>query len=113
MGRLTRRHVEQRAQAILDEYGFQKPPIRVDRLAERLGYNVIYQRLAGEVSGTVILDDDGSITIGINSFHPPVRQRFSVAHEVGHAQLHVSATKDKRFVDPPARVLFRDGTASL
>jgi Zn-dependent peptidase ImmA (M78 family) len=113
MGRLTRKQVEQRAQNVLDEHGMLKPPIRVDRLAEKLSYNVIYQRLAGDVSGTVILDQDETITIGINSFHSHVRQRFSIAHEIGHAQLHVSSAKDTRFVDPPARVLFRDGTASL
>lgn len=56
-----------------------------------------------------VQQDDGSLTIGINTFHAGVRQRFSVAHEIGHAQLHVQDPKARPFVDPPARVLFRDG----
>ena len=50
---------------------------------------------------------------GINSYHSRVRQRFSIAHEIGHARLHVSDGKDKLFVDPPARQLFRDADGSL
>jgi Zn-dependent peptidase ImmA (M78 family) len=111
--RRPRYEVERLAEEILDRAGITKPPIKLERLAKRLNYPIVYQRFAGDVSGTVLLDDDGTVTIGINSYHSPVRQRFSIAHEIGHAQLHVSGGKDKLFVDPPARQLFRNADASL
>src|SRR6476646_9995726 len=91
----------------------RRPRYEVERLAKLLNYPIVYQRFAGDVSGTVLLDDDDTVTIGINSYHSRVRQRFSIAHEIGHAQLHISSGKDKLFVDPPARQLFRDADASL
>jgi Zn-dependent peptidase ImmA (M78 family) len=111
--RLTRTQIEVSTSLLLDDYGFKRPPIDVEKLAQKLGYEVVYQHLRGDVSGTVLLDEDGHITIGINTFHGETRQRFSIAHEIGHAQLHASTLKTKPFVDPPVRVLFRDGVSSL
>ena len=111
--RRPRYEVERLAEQLIEQAGVTKPPIKVERLAKLLNYPIVYQRFAGDASGTVLLDDDGTITIGINSYHPRVRQRFSIAHEIGHAQLHLGRGKDKLFVDPPVRQLFRDADASL
>jgi Zn-dependent peptidase ImmA (M78 family) len=111
--RRPRFEIEGLARQLLDEAGVTKPPINVERLAKFLDYPIVYQRFAGDISGTVLLEDDDSVTIGINSYHPRVRQRFSVAHEIGHAKLHMGKGKDRLFVDPPARQLFRDAEASL
>ena len=112
MTRLSRRTVEGKAQELLESVGVTKPPVDVERIARRLGYNVVFKHLRGDVSGTVICEEDESITIGINTFHPSVRQRFSIAHELGHATLHLARLKEKPFVDPPMRVLFRDVVSS-
>jgi Zn-dependent peptidase ImmA (M78 family) len=111
--RRPRFEIERLAQQLLEQTGVTKPPIKVERLAKFLNYPIVYQRFAGDISGTVLLDDDGSVTVGINSYHPRVRQCFSIAHEIGHAQLHMGKGKDRIFVDPPARQLFRDRDASL
>jgi Zn-dependent peptidase ImmA (M78 family) len=104
------------AEQLLDDLGIDEAPVDVEEVARRIGYEVIFERFASELSGTVIQDEDGSITIGINSFHAPVRQRFSIAHEIGHAKLHASEaprTESLVYVDPPGpKVLFRDGRAS-
>ena len=47
--------------------------------------------------------------IGINSAHPNTRQRFSIAHEIGHLILH----KKNLFVDKVVRLDFRDSRSSL
>ncbi len=44
------------------------------------------ERLAGLLSGTV-----ASPRIWYEAYDPPVRQRFSIAHELGHLYLHVQA----------------------
>jgi Zn-dependent peptidase ImmA (M78 family) len=111
--RLGRNMVEQKAVALLSECGITKPPVDVERIARKVGYEVVFLHYENDVSGTVMMNPDGTLTIGINTFHAPVRQRFSIAHEIGHARLHASSLKTRPFVDPPARVLFRDGTSSL
>ena len=50
-------------------------------------------------------DNDRTI-IGVNSAHSSTRQRFTIAHEIGHLFLH----KGKLFVDTP--VSFRDAKSS-
>lgn len=113
MRKYRRAEIEKLASNLLEENGFRRAPIDVEKLAHRLGYDVVFEHLRNDVSGTVLREDDGSITIGINTFHSEVRQRFSIAHEIGHATLHVSNLKDKPIVDTPARLLYRDGLSSL
>jgi Zn-dependent peptidase ImmA (M78 family) len=111
-----RRVVEKRAHVLLEQMGITEPPVDVDKVARGLGYKVVFKYFDDdELSGTVFTDVGGSITLGINTFHAPVRQRFSIAHEIGHAQMHIAGKQanDELFVDPPARTLFRDGKASL
>jgi Zn-dependent peptidase ImmA (M78 family) len=116
MTRFRSRHaVEKDARTLLDELGVTKPPVDVEHIARKLGYRVVFEHFPGDLSGTLIRDTDGTMTIGINSFHAPTRQRFSIGHEIGHAQLHAGAKgQDVLFVDPPGtEVLFRDDRASL
>jgi Zn-dependent peptidase ImmA (M78 family) len=113
---LTRRVIEKRAEDLLKEFGITQPPVDVDGLSKMLGYKVVFKYYDDdELSGTVFTDADGAITLGINTFHAPVRQRFSIAHEIAHARLHLAhrQAKEELFVDPPARMLFRDGKSSL
>jgi Zn-dependent peptidase ImmA (M78 family) len=40
-----------------------------------------------EISGVLIRNESGN-AIGVNKKHSKVRQRFTIAHEFGHLQLH-------------------------
>jgi Zn-dependent peptidase ImmA (M78 family) len=55
----------------------------------------------------MLFRDAGRVVIGINSTHAKTRQRFTIAHECGHLQLHAG----KMYVD--ARVNFRDAVSGL
>jgi Zn-dependent peptidase ImmA (M78 family) len=109
-----RAKIEQEAQDILERFSITSPPIDVKKIAERLGYRVVLKFFDEEdLSGTVMRDARGVVTLGINTLHAPVRQRFSIAHEIGHAWLHLaSGRQESFFVDPPAGVFFRDSKAS-
>lgn len=109
-----RAKVEQAAQEILESLSITVPPINVKLVAERLGYRVILKFFDEEdLSGTVVRDARGVVTLGINTLHAEVRQRFSIAHEIGHAWLHLASGRQEGFfVDPPAGVFFRDSKAS-
>ncbi len=48
--------------------------------------------------------------IGVNSAHPKPRQRFTIAHELGHRALHPGR---EIILDVPVRVNLRDKTSSM
>jgi Zn-dependent peptidase ImmA (M78 family) len=62
------------------------PPIDVVKIARYLGVKVYGEKLPEDISG--ILDVRNEPAILINIDHVPHRQRFSIAHELGHFQLH-------------------------
>jgi Zn-dependent peptidase ImmA (M78 family) len=55
-------------------------------------------------------NQSGREIIGVNSLHPPVRQRFTIAHELGHAVLHA---REGLHLDQAFKLRFRDATSSL
>jgi Zn-dependent peptidase ImmA (M78 family) len=114
MSKHTRAAVEKMAAKLLEDQRISAPPVDVEQVARSQGYSVVYKYFEEhDLSGTVVRDAEGSITIGINTLHPHVRQRFSVAHEVGHAMMHLAKGEDL-IVDPPSRSFFnRDEQASL
>lgn len=61
--------------------------------------------LGDEVSGILAIND-GKGTIGYNLQHSKGRQRFTVAHELGHYVMH-GKTKKELFVDKDYIVKFR------
>jgi len=54
--------------------------------------------------------DSDQHVIGVNSAHPRPRQRFTIAHELGHRALHPGR---EIILDVPVRVNFRDKTSSM
>jgi Zn-dependent peptidase ImmA (M78 family) len=60
-------------------------------------------------SGFALRDGEKKV-IGINSLDAPRRQRFTIAHEVGHLELH--AERDLT-VDQTVRVYKRDEVSSM
>lgn len=98
-----RRLIEARAQKLLANLGFREIPVPVDRIARSLGARLRYSPLDEELSGFVFIKDDVPI-IGVNSLHHPNRQRFTIAHEIGHLQLHrefitTTVHVDKQFAE--------------
>ena len=61
------------------------------------------------VSGLLVIKGD-VVTLGVNKNHHPNRQRFTIAHELGHFFLH--RQNSNIFVDDEPVVLFRDHTAA-
>lgn len=72
------------AQHALVKYGVQPlaAPIRIEQIAEQLGFQVVRIHSASE-SFSGLLSPKHKL-IGVNANHHPHRQRFTLAHEVGH-----------------------------
>jgi Zn-dependent peptidase ImmA (M78 family) len=96
-----------KAAGLIQQAGINRPPVPVERLAELAGATLRYEPFDGQLSGLLYQSSDGSI-IGVNSLHAPVRQRFSIAHEIGHLLLHEPQLQ----IDDHAFVVFRDPESS-
>ncbi len=68
-------------------YG-QTVPVDVFGLAAELGLGPEADVLGDNISGLLRRNPDGSMTCVYNAFHAPTRQRFTVAHEIGHFIFH-------------------------
>ena len=71
------------AAKVLEAAGFNEPPVSPREVASRLGVSVYDWEFPDELSG-IAVSDGGKAYIGVNESHPRVRQRFTVAHEIGH-----------------------------
>ena len=102
---------EVEARRIRAETGASDLPIDVKRVAARLGAEVVFEPMSRDLSGLLYRDGERTV-IGVNSVHAPARQRFTIAHEVGHLVLHAGRPV---VLDHVVRLNFRDprsGTAT-
>lgn len=82
---------------ILSYFRVTLPPVNVEDIAARMQIGVARVQAKGW-SGAV-RTDEGSASIWIHENEAPHRQRFTIAHEIGHLMLHP---------DEDGRVFFRD-----
>ena len=71
-------------------------PVNVVRLAKDLGLRVFVEALPQKISGKLYPDKESpaSWSISVNRGDIPQRQRFTVAHEIGHYLLHLDYAKN-------------------
>jgi Zn-dependent peptidase ImmA (M78 family) len=81
----------------------------VEDIAEGEGAVIVRRHFTGTESGFTLRDGQ-QIIIGINTRTSRRRQRFSVAHEIGHLKLH---SYNSLIVDHAVRVDWRDNISSL
>jgi Zn-dependent peptidase ImmA (M78 family) len=107
---VTMYQAEKKAKELLENQGITGPPVPVETIARKIGVELVFEPFKGEddISGILYREGEQSI-IGINSAHVNTRQRFSIAHEIGHLVLHTK----RLFVDKIIRIDFRDATSSL
>ena len=65
----------------------RRPSIKVDDVARSLGLTVRYEPTTADISGALYRRGRKAI-IGVNRDNPKNRQRFTIAHEIGHFVLH-------------------------
>lgn len=104
---MSRYHAERIAARVLADSG-ATPPIDAAAVAKGLGITVVREDLPENVSGVLLAEKDPPI-IAVSRADHSRRQRFSVAHELGHYLLHRSASS--LFVDANP-TFFRDERSS-
>ena len=104
----TTARVEKLAEGLLEAHRITKPPVDVELLATLGGITVTFDDLGSDdVSGMLYRKSPVSVMV-INMHHLRHRQRFTIAHEIGHAKLHDSDT----YLDGLATLRFRDGKSA-
>lgn len=96
------------AQKVLDAAGVTKPPVPVDRLVAAEGIHLAFEPMGGnDVSGMLYRRAAMTVMV-VNAHHHTHRQRFTIAHEIGHHRLHDSDA----YLDGNATLRFRDGISA-
>mgnify|MGYP000993290245 CR=1 FL=1 len=94
----TYKQLESVANVTLEHFNQQNLEYtNVISIANQLGYTVISTDFENDISGMVVNSKDEK-TIYINNNDTPERQRFTIAHEIGHILLH-HIEDDEYFVD--------------
>ena len=94
---------------LLTEFKVEEPPVPVRRIARGCGARIFREGQEGDLSG-FLFRRAKEIVIGVNTNHAPVRQRFTIAHELGHLLLH---DVDELHVDRGFMVRLRSDISSL
>ena len=102
---MGRRRAENAAHRLLQQMGIgEHPPIDVRWIAKELGISILerprlYKAGYGVISGLLLRREGRTICI-LNKDHASTRRRYSLAHEIGHFNLH---PPEEAYIDVAAR----------
>lgn len=91
----------QKVEALLKATHITEPPVNVHKIALLMDFRVMPWGGFSDNFGGGVFVFEGAKVIAVNENHPQNKQRFSIAHEIGHiAHGHnISDTDLKRFTD--------------
>ena len=90
------KYIEGLTSQALDLVGCENPPVPVGEMAKKLDLSVVEFDFSENISG--VLKKEKKV-IGVNKKHHPLRQRFTIAHEMGHFLLGHELGKDEDFIE--------------
>lgn len=86
------------ARDILNKLGFDSPPFDPFEIAKAMGVivntNIDWEKIKNIKDGKIFLEND-NIVIWINPIMPKNRQKFTLAHELGHLVYDILPNLDK------------------
>lgn len=107
---IRRKHIRNLIGQLLEAHGIEVAPVPVEVIALALGIRVQYEPAEDELSGFLLRDlSRQKAIIGVNDRHSNNRQRFTIAHELGHYLLH---EQEKLHVDRRFQIQLRDDNSS-
>jgi Zn-dependent peptidase ImmA (M78 family) len=102
--------IDQETTGLLRKLSLLSVPIDVERVAQKLGAEVVYGDLEVDMSGFLLREKE-IVKIAVNKLHHPNRQRFTIAHECGHLYLHADQG-DRLWVDKAySTIFYRDSNS--
>ena len=109
---ISRCDIQEEAGALLDRFNMRTVPIDVEGLCEKIGITVkimdfdeiekiTKQQVSGAIINTTSRDDPNchkGATIYVKEKDIATRQRFTIAHELGHEFLHIKEDSDGKII---------------
>src|SRR5271166_2654318 len=105
---IRRRKIEAMVETLLAESGITEAPVPISKIAKAQGARIFVDSMKGDLSGFLYRDKNRAV-IGVNTHHHPVRQDFTIGHELGHYLLH---DQEQLHVDHEFRVRLRNDVSS-
>jgi len=68
-------------------FGVSSPPVPVEEILRRQGATLVYHDFENEISG-LIVRKAGVTVVAVAKEQARTRQRFTIAHEIGHLVMH-------------------------
>lgn len=84
---MNNNQIEKITSEILINLNFLKVPVNVEKISSLLNVEIVRQNLQDDISGFLVRKNNKDV-IGLNQSQHDVRQRFTIAHELGHFILH-------------------------
>ena len=81
--------VKRTVRELLARYDISEPPVDPVAIARQEGISVKFYNFSGKYAGVSGFYDPTENMIFVNKEEYPLRQTFTVAHELGHAKLHM------------------------
>jgi Zn-dependent peptidase ImmA (M78 family) len=106
------RDPEKRARQVLTELAITRYPVDVDHIARTKGIAVHFLPLEEDLSGMIFTKKAATIIV-VNSLHHANRQRFTLAHELGHFELHMTEIGSGVHVDKRFLAFARNAKSSM
>ncbi|NPD27394.1 ImmA/IrrE family metallo-endopeptidase [Corallococcus exiguus] len=104
--------VRSEAEKLARNHGVVSAPVDVKKIARALKIKLVDEHLDPDVSGLLVTDTSGT-RICVNASHHSNRQRFTIAHELGHFVLgHHFANRGRVHVDRRMFVSARSSRSS-
>ncbi len=79
--------LSKKVKIILKKLKIEEPPVPLEEVAKLFSIQIFPYEFPENISGTIINENNINI-IGVNNKNPKTRQRFTIAHELGHFLLN-------------------------
>jgi Zn-dependent peptidase ImmA (M78 family) len=109
---VRRKRIHDIVHKLLKANRIKRPPVPVDQIARAQGIVVRYQPYEGDELSGFLYRNRKAAVIGVNARHHPNRQRFTIAHELGHFLLHRESFYEEVHVDRAIKVMLRSDLSS-
>jgi Zn-dependent peptidase ImmA (M78 family) len=99
---------DEKVRELLSRFHVRRPPVPVEQIAKKLNLKIAAVPAEDDISGAIIREG-AHVVIAVNTSHHPNRQRFTVAHELGHYFFHHGL---QEHVDRGFRIAWRNSDSS-
>ncbi len=110
---VRKKQIKEIVESLLEQHGVRQAPVDVKKLARAMDIQIKLDEVDDELSGFLFRDKKaGRAVIGVNKSQHENRQRFTIAHELGHYVLHEGETVHLDYTRSAVTVNLRNSASS-